>query len=273
MNAVLAGFPEDSYGSVKRLAVFWEWAQPLRARRAGPLSILDFGCGTGRGVSVPLAAAGDTVHGVDAHAPSIEYARRAHGRPNLTFGAETIEDLERRSARFDVVICSEVLEHLADPGACLRGLRAVLADDGLLFVTVPNGLGAFEILTRVKRRLDRVGVNQVLDGALGLAQKAYRRIRGRVPSAARDDSPFFDDGGHVQFFRLRRLERLFTEGGWDVVARRGRVVVCGPYADFWISRLSLCRLNGAIADHLPLALSADWMFCARPQPEAVGLER
>jgi SAM-dependent methyltransferase len=256
-------FPEDAYGSVKRVLVFRGWMAELRATRGRPLSVLDFGCGTGRGVSVPLAEAGDVVHGVDTHREAIARARAAHAAPNLTFSDESAEDLRRRGARFDVIVCSEVLEHLDDPGRCLRDLRALVAEDGRLLVTVPNGIGAYETLMRVRRALDRVGVGRAVDGVLAAA----RRLRGgRAPADAPPaaEAPFLEHGGHVQFFRLPRLRRLFAEAGWRIVESRGRTLVCGPYADFWIARLRLHRLNNALADHLPLALAADWMFCARP---------
>ena len=259
----VVGFPEDSYGSVKRVAVFWEWSQPLREKRGGPLSILDFGCGTGRGVSFPFARAGDVVHGVDEHALAIEHARRHPVSPNLTFGTETADDLRERNARFDVIVCSEVLEHLPDPARCLRDLRGLIVDDGLLFVTVPNGGGAYEVLTSVKKTLDRLGVNRLLDDVRGLA----KRVAGRAPHPAADgadDAPFFEHGGHVQFFRLPRLRALFAETGWDLLETRGRTLLCGPYADFWVAWLSLHTLNNALADRLPPRLAADWMFCARP---------
>ena len=39
--------------------------------------------------------------------------------------------------RFDLVVASEILEHLEDPGAALRFLRSAIADGGRIFVNVP----------------------------------------------------------------------------------------------------------------------------------------
>ncbi len=41
-------------------------------------------------------------------------------------------------ARFDVVVCADVLEHLADPEALLERIRGWLKDGGILFVSLPN---------------------------------------------------------------------------------------------------------------------------------------
>jgi SAM-dependent methyltransferase len=52
-------------------------------------------------------------------------------------------ELDRRSIfdqtdeRFDAVVCSEVLEHLEDPGAAVAALAKLMAPDGLAFINVP----------------------------------------------------------------------------------------------------------------------------------------
>ena len=48
--------------------------------------------------------------------------------------------------KYHAVICSEVLEHLHEPGKLLAVLHAILHDDGVLLVTVPNGTGPRELL-------------------------------------------------------------------------------------------------------------------------------
>jgi 2-polyprenyl-3-methyl-5-hydroxy-6-metoxy-1,4-benzoquinol methylase len=39
--------------------------------------------------------------------------------------------------KFDLIVISEVLEHLEDPGAALRFLRQILSPDGKIFINVP----------------------------------------------------------------------------------------------------------------------------------------
>ena len=41
--------------------------------------------------------------------------------------------------KFDVIICSEVLEHLEDPTIILKKLNKSLYTDGILLGSVPNG--------------------------------------------------------------------------------------------------------------------------------------
>jgi 2-polyprenyl-3-methyl-5-hydroxy-6-metoxy-1,4-benzoquinol methylase len=73
------------------------------------------------------------------------------------------------SASFDLVWCSEVLEHLADPRAALAELRRVLRPGGVLLLTTPNSYAwLFRVLALVgltPQRLQRADHLQFFDAA------------------------------------------------------------------------------------------------------------
>ena len=109
--------------------------------------VLDLGCGEGRHVHGLHMVGGLDVIGVDLDEPSLEKARsglatlpdRAEDDPFETrfeTGNATALDFEDDS--FDVLICSEVLEHLPDYDAALREIRRVLRPKGRLCITVPH---------------------------------------------------------------------------------------------------------------------------------------
>jgi len=83
------------------------------------LSILDIGCGGGI-LAEPLCRLGARVTGIDASAEAIEAARDHAGIAGLdiSYAAITAEELaagmKRKRRRFDIVIASEVIEHVAD---------------------------------------------------------------------------------------------------------------------------------------------------------------
>ena len=265
-------FPETSYGIVKRLDTIERWASFVAKWRGTTdvLSILDFGCGTGNHVTYPLACLGHRVLGVDYHAPSIEEAGRRFSLPNLSFRVADIDLLVREGASFDLIVCSEVLEHLHEPLPFLRQVSRMVEKNGGLIVTTPNGYGAFEWLSSLERVLDRAGINDVLRRAI----RAFRRRAADEQSNERtlDTSSTIGflnmDSKHVQFFRLTELESLFACSGFRIVDRRARTVLCGPYADVvfhlmpW--RQILYRLNNEAADRLPMTWAADWMYLLQP---------
>jgi len=72
--------------------------------------------------------------GVDIDVESVALAR-AHGIANLLIADCTTMQL---GETFDVIVLSEVIEHLEAPGAALRNLIGHLAEDGEIIVTTPN---------------------------------------------------------------------------------------------------------------------------------------
>ena len=106
---------------------------PLAGRNA-----LDIGCGAGL-LCEPLARLGAAVTGIDA-APENVAAAQVHaavGGLAITYRAGSVAALAA-DERFDLVTCMEVIEHVLDREAFLRGLAGALADDGLLILSTPN---------------------------------------------------------------------------------------------------------------------------------------
>jgi SAM-dependent methyltransferase len=88
--------------------------------------LLDFGGGNG-GLMSHFAAAGFDCGVVDYTPTTV---------PGVTRLGDTLEDLPE-DARFDVIFCSHVFEHLAEPVDVAEQLAGRLAPDGLLFIEVP----------------------------------------------------------------------------------------------------------------------------------------
>lgn len=106
-------------------------ARHLEAR---PQRILDVGCGTGNNVR-RLTRYGSVV-GLDCSAEALAYCRRRVPAPaSLTGG--TMARLPFADGAFDVVTAFDVLEHDADPQACVAEVRRVLRPGGWFLASVP----------------------------------------------------------------------------------------------------------------------------------------
>lgn len=103
-----------------------------RAGTAGDLQLLDAGCGTGRNM-LEFAALG-SVQGVDPSPDAIEFCRR-RGLEAVREGR--LESLPFEDGSFDLILATDVLEHIRDDRVALRELRRVAAPQGRLLVTVP----------------------------------------------------------------------------------------------------------------------------------------
>ncbi|HEX8387081.1 MAG TPA: class I SAM-dependent methyltransferase, partial [Rubricoccaceae bacterium] len=119
-------------------------------REAAPRTVLDAGCGEGFvagfiGERMP----GVEITGIDDSAGAVEYAREhfgAHG----TFEVGSVYALPYADRQFDLVLCSEVLEHLDRPEEALAELKRVARRHVLLSVPLEP---YFDGLNRLGRRL------------------------------------------------------------------------------------------------------------------------
>lgn len=102
-----------------------------------PLRVLDLGSLEG-GLSFELAREGWDVTGMEGRASNLEKSERIRayfGLDNLRFELRDVKTLSpERDGRFDAVVCCGLLYHLDNPFAFLRTLRAITAEDGLLFI-------------------------------------------------------------------------------------------------------------------------------------------
>ncbi len=135
MHADAAGYDSENFRKYqptnplyrKHLALFHESLLDM-ADRVEPESVLEVGCGEGfllrilqgldsRGLSPEIT-------GLDVRPEAVAFADRTLlGRPNLLAGS--CYALPFPDDAFDLVVCSQVLEHLSDPERALGELRRV----------------------------------------------------------------------------------------------------------------------------------------------------
>ena len=142
-------------------------ARHLRGRLEPP-RILDFGCGTG-GNAVGYASIGPVV-GAEPDREALRFAgsRPAATRHRLDYCRAGGTALPLRSASFDAVIASDVLEHIADDGAAAREIARVLRPGGVFIFSVPAHpwlWSAHDIALWHQRRYRRPELVRLLRGA------------------------------------------------------------------------------------------------------------
>jgi 2-polyprenyl-3-methyl-5-hydroxy-6-metoxy-1,4-benzoquinol methylase len=95
-------------------------------------SYLDIGCGFGFSVDMATRIFGWNAIGLDPGALA------AAGREMLGIRIESDSAVTDATAPYDVIVCMEVLEHIADPHVFLTDLRSRLSDAGTLIISTPN---------------------------------------------------------------------------------------------------------------------------------------
>lgn len=178
---------------------------PPGGRRA-----LDIGCGNGF-ICGRLADLGYAVSGFDASAEGVAQARRAHPQGRfevLGVGADPAAVFGRD---WDLVVSTEVIEHLYAPRRLVADARALLRPGGLLVLSTPYH---------------------------GYLKNLVLALSGRL------DGHFTAlwDGGHIKFFSRRTLSALLREAGFEVLAFRG----AGRLPWLWASMVVAARKPAAV---------------------------
>jgi len=126
--------------------------------------LLVAGCGTGRhAIQTAARYEGVGVTAVDLSRRSLGYAARMArdlGRTNITFAQADILGLGALGQRFDVIECSGVLHHMADPMAGWRALRGLLKPGGLMRVALYSEI-ARDRFAKLRAEIDAAGEEEI----------------------------------------------------------------------------------------------------------------
>jgi SAM-dependent methyltransferase len=138
-------------------------ARAYAPRASGALRVLDLGCGTGAN-TLAYRQLG-TVVGIEPNPEALAFALKA-GCSALCRGGGT--ELPVRDACMDIVLASDVLEHIDDDAAVAREIRRALRPGGVFVCTVPAHpwlFGPHDRALHHHRRYTRRSLRGVLERA------------------------------------------------------------------------------------------------------------
>lgn len=99
--------------------------------------VADIGCGTGHLLlNILKKYTPAAVTGTEIVQAALEIARHTVPEADIHYLDLMAPGLEKK---FDILFCTEVFEHLVQPGQALRNLLYMLNKSGIAIVTVPNG--------------------------------------------------------------------------------------------------------------------------------------
>jgi len=105
--------------------------------RVAQSDALNLGCSTGI-IDEYIAGGVATMTGVDIDEPGIALANSRRVATNLEFRLDDAMQLSFADSCFDIVICSQVYEHVPDPGRMMSEIHRVLRPGGVCYFAATN---------------------------------------------------------------------------------------------------------------------------------------
>ena len=127
----------------------WIIAAIQRYLPAGEKKALEIGPGSGVYLPV-LASLFDRVTATDIEGTYLDHAQRlTDSYPNLTLLTDDITHSKLADASFDMILCSEVIEHVPDSDGALHEMHRLLKPGGVLILSTPQRHSTLELVAKV----------------------------------------------------------------------------------------------------------------------------
>jgi 2-polyprenyl-3-methyl-5-hydroxy-6-metoxy-1,4-benzoquinol methylase len=150
----------------------------------GVRTICDLGCGNGH-IAGRLASLGYEVTGIDASPSGIRIAQRAY--PSVNFIEATVDRVETIGLpTFDMVLSSDVIEHLYRPSDLLEAARQLIKPGGHILLGTPYHGYLKNLALAVTNRMD-------------------------------SHFSVLHDGGHIKFFSVKTLSQLMIAHSFEAL--------------------------------------------------------
>ncbi len=144
LNNYVKGIKEDKRG---------RYNQILELIKPGNGNFLDYGCGWGH-FAIEAEARGYNVTGIDLSDNEINICKLMYPETErLKFELKSIQELPDNS--FDVVLSSQVIEHVHNCGTYLNEINRVLKKGGKLIISTPNIVAPRFVFSLLSPKLEK----------------------------------------------------------------------------------------------------------------------
>lgn len=255
LNACIA-WHENIYGHMKRL----KWLFSHCSKRD---KILEVGCGTGYMISLPFLLSGYNILGIDLDENSIAVGAMILEENNCNPKRLQVSDISKLDSIFDIIIVSEVLEHLdADSiPTFFSEIHHHLSETGKLLVTVPNGYGWYELENFIwnKLRLGKLLEVFKIQALIHKTKKLLIKNECQYPyPSTLDESP------HLQHFSLSSIRHLLCNNGFAIKQAKGTVFFAGQISNMIFTGITIMmKLNCFLGDLAPKLSSGFMLYCIK----------
>ena len=250
--------PDCQIAENKLLSIFLDWIN--NSRISNP-AILEIGCGIGN-YSLTLAESGYSVTAVDIDYESLLYLKNSDRTHTINIICADVTSQFINNKKFDIIIASEVLEHLYSPHSCLNMIRSMLHDDGFVFITIPNGYGPWEIYNHIQNHpLLHKLLYFPFYFPVYLKRIFFKSKSRSISPTTKKSCTLNKESPHVQFWTFSKFMKLAESYGFKLVDARNSNVSYSwmPYY-YRLKNIKFDILDCKIADYLPRLMVSGWIF-------------
>jgi SAM-dependent methyltransferase len=197
-------------------------SSPSRALEIGP----------GSGVYLPLMAKlFSEVVATDIEAAFLkhsEFLRQAHS--NLTLEIDDITNSKLPAHSFDLILCTEVVEHITESSAAIAGMRRLLKPGGVLILSTPQRYSPLELTAKIA----------FLPGIIQIVRRIYAE-------------PILETG-HINLMTAGEVEHQLKNAGFSIFERFKTGMYLPIIAEFFgntglkLEKWLETHLRGTLAD-------------------------
>jgi len=224
-----------------------DWMEGFRAEMVAQLAgyvsgkkVLDIGCQYGV-FSFYLAERGAAVTGMDISEKWVKRCKReaAARYPDKEFDflVGDAQDLPFEDESFDVVVCTEVVEHVDFAGNVIAEIHRILTQDGILVLGTPNTASYYVWIWKTLKKIIPVSlIKSAIKKVVNLSKEdIIERIRVSLPEDRREEFDIeskkleelsrelgIEEEGqeefseHIREFSNRELVQLLSLSGFEV---------------------------------------------------------
>lgn len=143
---------------------------------------------------------------------------------------------------YDVVIASEVFEHVLKPSMLAGNITKRMNEGSYLIVTIPNGYGPWELANR----FNPISYFKKVNWLRSLFGKSLY-IKGSGPD-------------HCQFYTKNRLIKLFSDFSLELTGFAKSDSFLAIFRFGSIRSVTLQNIDVKLADILPYSFASGWFF-------------